>query len=190
MPWAHFARLLRSVHWEEGRGQLGAALLLCESKSSPRCLLSCHWPWSRKHGFQHLERHTSKCPTSDYIAAMSVQNMSESLSENLSKQISQMEKCLYFLSSRNRALMKSQCKHKAFSHFFIPYKSLYTLESILSWMFSNFCQTEVGYGFGVSFVRRIWINLTCLRDIGLFGFLYLPESFWKVVWLQKLAPFT
>lgn len=120
MPWAHFARLLRSVHWEEGRGQLGAALLLCESKSSPRCLLSCHWPWSRKHGFQHLERHTSKCPTSDYIAAMSVQNMSESLSENLSKQISQMEKCLYFLSSCNRALMKSQCKHKAFSHFFIP----------------------------------------------------------------------
>lgn len=30
---------------EEGRGQLGAALLLPESKSSPGCLLSCHWPW-------------------------------------------------------------------------------------------------------------------------------------------------
>lgn len=40
-------------------------------------------PGGRKHGFQHLERHTSKCPVSDYIAAMYVQNMSESISENL-----------------------------------------------------------------------------------------------------------
>ena len=40
-------------------------------------------PRVRKHGFQYLECHTSKCHVSGYIAAMHVQNMYESISENL-----------------------------------------------------------------------------------------------------------